>query len=701
MSGPIHTPAGFLKVATIVSVDQANMRAYISFRPSSAGMSGIGTAGSTPLIAQLPMAWLSAGGGFIGGLPAPGTPVVVGQAEGGSHWFIVSLLARDPAAKNTVGATQIQYPQPMLPGEITIQANTDGNINLNDDGIVIGEPRNSVTFDTTRKINLNTFDYKYFVGQGEKSISGTIKRDRKPKRNYPSSTRINDPAYDDNLKVIGMDPISDARNSNIGTAIRNPARIEKHETIYEYEEFADVRSNDQELNFYATGIFKDDTYILNRRESRVDALSLTLAEPNYLMESIKGTAVDIFGNIVDINRDIIPIGNKNPNAAAGSSATASVSNIKSTSNNTNSFNNAYEQIKRLERKSLAYHFEINARKETIGSGPPDVSNNQDYARARSRFHFDIDKEGQIKLNVPASSEFGNIGLLTRYENYSTVYPNVKSNDPNDMVFNSTYTDLLIEPFGEQVVTLKDDLGNVAGPINRFSTNNTRIKHGTAYHDISQTVSSLQANTFYNPYPNAEGTQTTPLGSGQVPPLAAPIVSNTIIVAGTQANSGGRSGSLNFDGSLDINIGANTVDRQSVWLDTQGGIVMNVGRDLKNNVSLAAQMDGQVLLQIGGATVPAETVPDFPNSTGRFQGSNTGWLAGVLDIRVMSASSTDGEMTVIRVDNGGVQITTPGRIVFYSAQDMLFRSQGKIELDASELVLNTRRVTKDPGSGPIR
>ncbi len=66
-----------------------------------------------------------------------------------------------------------------------------------------------------------------------------------------------------------------------------------------------------------------------------------------------------------------------------------------------------------------------------------------------------------------------------------------------------------------------------------------------------------------------------------------------------------------------------------------------------------------------------------------------------------ASSTDGEMTVIRVDYGGVQITTPGRIVFYSAQDMLFRSQGKIELDASELVLNTRRVTKDPGSGPIR
>jgi hypothetical protein len=695
MTSPIHTPAGFLKVATIVSIDQTNMRAYISFRPSSAGMSGVGTAGSTPVIAQLPISYLSAGGGFIGGYPAPGTPVVVSQAEGGSHWFIVAFLARDPAAKNNIGATQIKIPQPLKPGEVSIQANTDSNINLNPDGIIIGEPRNSVTFDTTRKINLNTFDYKYFVGQGEKEISGTIKRDRKPKRNYPASTRINDPAYDDNLKIIGMDPVSDARNSNVGTAIRNPARIEKHETIYEYEDFADVRSNDQELNFYRTGIFTDNTYILNRRESRVDALSLTLAEPNYLIESVKGTVVDIFGNLVDINRDILPIGNSN--------TIASATKIKSTVSTSNTFNNAYEQIKRLERRSVAYHFEMNARKETIGSGPPDVTNNQDYARARSRFHFDIDKEGQIKLNVPASSEFGNIGLLTRYENYSTVYPNTKSNDPNDMVFNTTYTDILIEPFGEQIITLRDDLGNIAGPPNRFSDKNkpTRIKHGTAYHDISKTVSSLQAATFYNPFPNAEGTKTTPLGSGQVSPLAADIVSKTITVSGTQANAGGRSASLNYDGSVEINIGANTVDRQSLWADLQGGMVLNVGRDLKNNVSLAAQMDGQVLMQIGGATVPAETNPDFPNKTGRFQGSNTGWIAGVLDIRVMSANSASGEMTVIRVDNGGVQVTTPGRIVFYSAQDMLFRSQGKIEFDADELVMNTRRVTKDPGSGPIR
>jgi hypothetical protein len=700
MASPIHRPAGFLRVATITRVDPSTMTAYISFRSARAGISGVGTDGSTDTIAQLPISYLAAGGGFIGGLPSPGTPVVVSQAEGASHYFIVAFLARDPAAQVRTSSTQIKIPT-LVDGEVTIQANTDGSINLDDDGITIGEPKNSLVLDTTRKISLNTFDYSYFVGQGGIEVHGEVRRDRMPKMKYPSSARLNDVDYDDNLKSIGMDPVSDARNSNIGIAIRNPARIEHHETLFEYEYDADVVSNDQELNFYKTGVFPPSKVTLNRRESRVDALSLSLVAPNYLMESIKGTVVDIFGNIVDINRNIIPI---------GTDQVASASKIKSTASESVTFNNAYEQIKRLERKSLSYHFEMNARKETGGPGaPPDVNNNENYARLRSRFYLDIDKEGQIKLNVPASTETGNIGLLTRYENYSTVYPNTSSNDPNDMVFNTTYTDVLIEPFANtQVVNLVDDTGNPAGPINRFSSgsSNTRIMHGTAYHDISLTASTLQAATFYNPYPSAEATPspsgliaTTPLGLGAVQPLAAPIVASQVVVAGANANAGGRSGSLNFDGSLDINIGANTVDRQSLWLDTQGGIVANVGRDLNNGISMAMNLDGQMIIQIGGNTVPAES--DTAAGPGRFQGSNTGWMAGVLDIRVFTSNTSGGsEMTVFRIDNGGIQVTTPGRFYLYSAEAMVIRSPN-LEIDADTLTLNGRQVLKEPGKGPFR
>jgi hypothetical protein len=676
--GPIFKPAGFLRLATITRTDPSTMTAFVTFRDSI-----VGSDDSSEFPAQLPIAFLSAGGGFIGGAVADGTPVVVSQAEGSGNYFIVSFLARDPASRSSISNTNIQIPE-FVDGEIVIQANTNGSINLNDDGITIGEPHNAVIFDTTRKILLNSFDYNYNITQASKEITGVIKRDRKPKLNFAPSLRDQDPAYDDNLKIIGMDPVSDARNSNIGTVVRNPARIEKRELVFEYEEFAKVKSNDIELNFYKTGKFPDESNIIDRRETRVDTLSLSLTAPNYLMETTKGTVVDVFGNILDLNRDILSIGGKD----------LSASKIKSTVNETSS-KNIYEQIKRIERRSIAYHFELNARKEVVGSGPPDPSKQIDYVRDRSRFFFDIDKEGQFKLNVPASSETGNIPLLTRHENFSTTNPNSSSNNPNDTVFNEDYRDIVIEPFlTTQVIELKDDAGNTVGPINRFSdiNNPQYIKHGTVYHDISKTCNTFQSGVdLYTP---VEYTTTSSLASGRITPKND-IVSKTIITSGDRANAGGRSGSLNFDGSVEVNIGANTVDRQSLWMDLQGGAIINCGRDLQN-VSLAANFDGEVLIQVGGATVPAETK--------RFNGSNTGWISGVVEFRVARSVDIDGknhEFTILRIDNEGLTITTPGRVVMSSNGDFMIRSSGTLTLDAEHLVLNSREVVPNEGAGQIR
>lgn len=679
MNGPIFKPAGFLRIATIVRVDPDLMTAYIVFRDSI-----IGSDDSLEFPAQLPIAYLSVGGGFIGGLVSPGTPVVVSQAEGTGNYFIVSFLAQDPSSRNVFSSTKINIPE-LIEGQLTIQANTNGSITLGDDGITLGEPRNALILDTTRKVLLNSFDYAYTITQGSREVLGVIRRDKKPSLNFAASLREEDPAYDDRLKIIGMDPLSDARNSNIGIANRNPARIEKREVVYEFEQFARVRSNDEELEFYRTGKFPDDSNITNRRETRTDVFSLSLVSPNYLIESVKGTVVDIYGNILDINRDIIPIGNKD----------VSVAKIKSTVNEQSTFKNAYEQIKRLERKSIAYHFELNARKEVSGSGPPDVSNQDDYARLRSRFFFDIDKEGQFKLNVPASSETGNIPLLTRYENFSTVNPNDASKDPNDTVFNEDYRDILIEPFlTNQSVSLVDDTGNTVGPIDRFSSQDSPqyIKHGTVYHDISKTLNTFQAGSdLYTP---VEYETTSNLASGRITPFNS-IISTTLITSGPKANVGGRSGSMNFDGSVEINIGANTVDRQSMWLDTQGGIIANVGRDLQN-ISLAANMDGQVLLQIGGKTVPSET--------NRFQGSNTGWIAGVLEVRVSNGVDVNGanhEFAILRIDQEGITMTTPNRFIVSANGDMMLRSSGTMTLDAEHMVIQGRNVPKDPGKGDIR
>src|SRR5258708_247682 len=164
MPSAIHRPAGFLRVATIVRTDPSTMTAFISFRPTNSGLSITGTDGSKEAIAQLPISYLSSGGGFIGGVPANGTPVIVSQAEGASHYFIVAFLAKDPSAKTTTNSTQIKIPQIVRNGEtdtIIIQANTNGGITLNSDAIVMGQPPNAITLDITRKLPLNTFDQSY------------------------------------------------------------------------------------------------------------------------------------------------------------------------------------------------------------------------------------------------------------------------------------------------------------------------------------------------------------------------------------------------------------------------------------------------------------------------------------------------------------------------------------------------------------
>ena len=142
----------------------------------------------------------------------------------------------------------------------------------------------------------------------------------------------------------------------------------------------------------------------NRRKSRADTLSLSLVAPNYLMESIKGTVVDIFGNILDYNRVPIPVGqgantlrpNNSPDKAA-----------------------AFTSIKALERNSFAYHFEINARKNLTVQPNTSIidalsinADNYNAKLLRSRFSLDVNKEGQFKFNVPSSSETGSIPSIS-------------------------------------------------------------------------------------------------------------------------------------------------------------------------------------------------------------------------------------------------------------------------------------------------
>ena len=633
---------------------------------------------NSPVEVPFPSSLYYNNGTFIGSTPDIGTPIIIGQGSGNKYYYFVSFLAEDPDFIPTLNV-----------GELLIQRNEDTKITLDDDNnIVIGSINKRIHANTDRNLLSHNFDEQFSFTQASRNINGLVKRDLRINKNFPQDLKLESDDYDKYYYVIGLDP-SVSVNIVSGSK-KNPPFVEKREQVYEFQYDADVSDNLTESQLYTNDDPNPtDFNFINRRSSRADTMSLTLAAPNYLMESVKGTVIDIFGNILDLNRVPIPVGKRQ------NTIKTDISEDKVES---------YLSIKELERKSIAYHFEINARKDLVGKNGaialPDVESNADYGRNRSRFFIDVDKEGQFKINVPASSDTGNIPLLTRYENYSTLTDN-----PNQLIYREDNLDIFQDSFAapdfarfqdsdtpNEIDTGSTNRGSIevkdgdaqGTPIDRITEKH--IKHGSPYHDILSTCYAL-SGTDYIRY------QADPADSGfrniDVDDIAesnehlSKIISDVINISGDNANAGGRSGSINLDGSLEFYVGANTIDRQSMWLDFAGGVVGNIGRDL-NNTSMALGMDGDVYMQIGGIGVATDS---------RFIQQNNGTYGAVLDLRVL----TDGGYThIIRIDNSGIKIMTPSFLQIHSSQGIKVSTDGTMDLQAEVMTLQERMVLKGSG-----
>jgi hypothetical protein len=218
-------------------------------------------------------------------------------------------------------------------------------------------------------------------------------------------------------------------------------------------------------------------------------------------------------------------------------------------------------------------------------------------------------------------------------------------------------------------------------------NQFNIRHGTPYHDILQTGYLFRDNAALS-YPTGGVNNVSVNYLTTDIPTNAAVATSKITVSGTGANAGGRSGSINLDGSLELNIGANTIDRQSLWMDTAGGAVINLGRDTQQR-SLMMDMDGHAFIQIGGYGVQ---VPDA-----RFTPlGQDGLLNGILDLRVYAGGFTH----IIRIDSQGIVIMSPGRVGIHGGQGLTLSSDGDMVIDCETLTIQERGVIKGIGAGSI-
>lgn len=687
------TPPGLIRRGTIVGYDaNTNMLQVRLIETTSLGGK------SLPIPVPAYFAHSDSNGAFVGALPTKGTTVTLSQATGGQYYII------NYQQENLSNIPDLE------PGELLFQgASNSSFISLNkDNNIYIGTETNNVHIfpgsSKYKKSNLITvnFENENHFNEAYREIGGVVKRDIRPNPNaasFTGSTKLEDDSYDPLYSIIGMDPLSTA-NDLINGPTKNPPFVEHREITYEFQYQSIVDSDTIESNKYSSTLQASPSYMTpNRRSSRADILSLSLVAPNFLIEEVKGTVVDVFGNILDINRNAIPIG-LSPTTTFRTNGTTASTNAQQ----------SYLTIRSLERKSIAYHFEINARKDPSPPIPGDLSINADNYNAklqRSRFSFDIDKEGQFKLNVPASSESGNVPLLVRAENYST-FGTTDNSNPNQTWFtpspNNTGQDIFLDSFAAPAIDVNDtgvplfnqsfihgsiqlvDGSNGAdqGPADRISqfvdNNSINIRHGTAYHDILQTGYLFRSSQSLSFPTGAVDNVNVDYISSDAPTQAAP-ASSKITVSGSSANAGGRSGSINADGMLEFNIGANTVDRQSLWMDTAGGAVINLGRD-KDQRSLVLGMDGHAFIQVGGYGVQV--------SDARFANlGQDGLVNGIFDLRVYNGGYTH----MIRVDGNGITIMSPGAIGIHSEQALTLSCDGNIDIDCENLTVQGRLVNK--------
>lgn len=598
---------------------------------------------------KLPVGWMGPRGQISCGYPQKGTNVFVVLSQG-NEWVFVGYDQPDSTSTyDSDGARRISMSKMRDGRWLTLVENDIGLIVDPKDGIIQGDSVSFTQADPTSGIWSSRFDEQMHFTEAHREIIGTVLRDldSNSTRNITGSS-LTDHPYNKSLKPIGLDPSSYPSVSS--STNRNPALTESRKMYYEFINSFGYTDDQTEDRIYA-GEDLSKPLPFQRKDSRTDTMSLSLDGPNYLAEMIIGTVVDIYGNILDINRSVLPSG-----------IIDSLSFRKSTDDQSVVFENLREQL----RKSIAYHFEINARKD--GIDPPDYSDFSDYARKRSRFFFDIDKEGQFKMNVPASSETGNVSLLVRQENFSNLKGFINKEDRGQFLYNATNnTDLQLEPHGKGAISLtsnEETLKSFAAPTSRVD--GSVIKLGTGFHDISGVLFLHKVAKPYSDSGNA-GYPNSLLNS--VDPVTD-VVSSQVIVSGTGANAGGRSGTISLDGMLSVSIGANTIDRQSLWLDCAGGIVAAVGRD-KYLRSIAATLDGDLFLQVGGPTVSDDS--RFSSST-----FNNEARDGTIDIRIWNS----GSFHTIRIDPQGIKVHSPQRIDIVSEGDMRLKSvNGNLYFDA--------------------
>jgi hypothetical protein len=579
--------------------------------------------------------------------PEVGTLVLIGWGFRETPFVVTTLpnasfvqdLTRATNTNNLLSAAS-GYPS-LRQGEVAISGVLGTEIKITDFGCIdFRFGLSSLQLDSTDQVILKTINHSLVTDAGN-NWEGKVLRDLRLQTTFDeeSENKLFSLSSFRLLSEISREPfftpvtLSSGLTRGFSEEIRNPAFVERKSILKEFGDSFRVGTFDEEVERLVEEDNFEFLFDFNQRDqARYDVLNLNPDFPNTLIEKVEGTLIDIYGNLMDINRNIIQFPDDQEGRKQGKTRLS--------------------QLDARTRRSIKLHYEINSRKDSKGEVSLTTLDGPDLLVGHnlSRWSIDVDGEGLTKINIPASSNVGNIPLLARYV---TAHQNAKRKDLNfragstdqdpgegtnsegdSNVEKGAVQDILHLGFGKAGVTT---LPETYLPVDLGGTG--KLKYKTAYHDIVNTAArSLEAVAIQNQI-NNEIPEIPGQGSG---------------------NAGGRSLFANLDGSLELNIGRDVVDHKSIVLDTSGGIISRIGKtsNASNSASIISQLDGSIYVQVGGDKVEGDS--DLNEPKVRFVVKGT---KGISEITIDENS--------LRVNGGNDK-----DVILHSQKDLILSAKGK-------------------------
>jgi hypothetical protein len=369
-------------------------------------------------------------------------------------------------------------------------------------------------------------DYFEYTG-GSRVISGPVRRMSSDKRNHRPKPNIvevplgADPEYAIRTVPYGFFTSSIPSKRTYDRRTRNPELAEHRTVFYEFLSDNYFTGFDQEVARAAGDIGLLDLTGKARHREQGNTLYLSEAE---LIEIIAGNLLDINGTLLDIN--FLPLIYSENNRVPKKDLEIS-----------------YDRARRISRRGVGYHFQLTTNTRTTDS-----------CQSSKNFVFDIDKEGLLKINIPASTDTGNIPFASN-ANYAG-----KDDGVEVTVLNPSIT----EPVP---VTLRDENGEIVFPDKR-AQNLTSRKTGIKY--------SSGGESGYFPSVNSNGqsseSRVNPTKYHNMYAAAERLIANTIKVISIP-KSFGTEGVLSNSKPFEVAIPANyNTEEESVGLPNYMSVV---------------------------------------------------------------------------------------------------------------------------------